>query len=87
MFRFGLAVGSMLGLLTGLEIGLIQVAPRQWMKEFLQYTEGKDSKTKSRLAASYRWPNEDFSLVKSHNRADALFLAEFARKHKQSGST
>lgn len=83
MFRFGNALGVMQGLLSGMEISFISPTPKKWMREMVTDVEGVDGKARSVLAASRIWPEMDFSKKSSHNIADALLLAEYARRiHK-----
>lgn len=83
MFRFGRASGQVEGILLGLGIPVMLVSPKTWAKLFHPFVDGQDSKAKSVLAASMRWPEVNLPLKKDHGKAEALLIAEFCRKYNR----
>lgn len=80
-FRFGKATGQLESMLVTLGIPLMLVTPQAWQKRFTRHVEGPDTKVRSVIAASYRWPDIDLPRKKDHNKAEALLLAEYCRMH------
>jgi hypothetical protein len=77
-FNFGFGVGLWMGLLSGLMISRVRVRPQVW-KGYLTLPADKQA---IRLAAIQRWPAAAnmLKLKKHHGRAEALWLAEYARQ-------
>jgi crossover junction endodeoxyribonuclease RuvC len=79
-FNFGLGYGEWLGILAALEIPHQQVHPATWKDAVMQgCTKEKDS---SRVKAMQLFPKtaKDLARKKDHGRADALLIAEWARR-------
>lgn len=75
-FKFGTNFGIWRGILAALEIPFVLVKPQTWKKEFGLI---KKDKLESLYAARRRWPEVELHLKKHHGRADALWMAEYAR--------
>jgi crossover junction endodeoxyribonuclease RuvC len=77
-FRFGFGAGLWHGIAAGLEIPVITVTPQAWKSYFRL---GKD-KEKSLILARRLFPSCAYKLKrkKDHNRAEALLIAEWARR-------
>jgi len=73
-FKFGRSYGFLIGLLTALQIPFEYVTPQKWQKELCCLTHG--DKNISKAAAQRRWPEQKIT----HAIADALLIAEFARR-------
>lgn len=76
-FRVGVSYGMWPLFLMSRSYSVTEVAPISW-KKTMQLT-GKD-KEYARKAAISLWPKADIRLVKDHNRAEALLLAEHLRR-------
>ena len=79
-FHLGFAQGMLEALLTEMGIPYELVRPGRWRKALgLTGTNGNER----RLRAIQMWPAlaEDLRLKKHDGRADALFLAEWGRRH------
>lgn len=76
-FKFGTNFGIWRGILAALEIPFILVRPQQWKKRF---NLNKKDKMESLYAARRQWPQLELHLKKHHGRADALWLALYARQ-------
>lgn len=72
-FTFGRSYGTLRGILCGLSVPLVEVAPVKWQTAFSCRTKG--DKNVSKAAAQQRWP----SLKITHANADSLLLAEYGR--------
>lgn len=77
-FRFGESFGFLQGLLVASGIRYDLVAPHVWQKELSCNTRGNKAVTKMR--AQQLWP----SVKITHALADALLIAEYARRKRQS---
>lgn len=80
-FNFGMGFGIWLGIIAALQIPHEQVAPVTWKRRLmLDMGQEKDA---SRLRAMQLFPQASGSLnlKKHHGRADALLLAEYARRY------
>lgn len=73
-FAFGRSYGFLRGLLCGMRIPVLEVAPVKWQTAMECRTKG--DKNASKAAAQRRWP----SLKITHANADSLLLAEYGRK-------
>lgn len=84
-YRLGESCGNLRGLLTALAIPFVEVRPQDWQREVFRGERrptGKAGKAASRARAQERWPElaEQLRLVRHDGRADALHLAEYARR-------
>lgn len=80
MFSMGVGLGLWRGILAALFIGHEEPTPQRWQKVMLDgMGKGKDA---SRLRAIQLFPQlaDQLSRKKDHGRADALLLAEYARR-------
>ena len=77
-YRFGVNVGTIVGVLTACGIQIKTVTPAKWKKAM---GLGKD-KALSRGLAIKTWPDcsHYFARVKDDGRAEAALLAEYARR-------
>lgn len=73
-FKFGQSYGQLEGVLAGLHITLERVIPRVWQQALGCLTKGKKNVTKVR--AKELFPNTKIT----HANADALLIAEYARR-------
>ena len=76
-FKFGQSYGFLRGLLVGMKIPFESVTPQKWQKEIGCMTRG--DKNVSKAKAQQLFP----SLKITHATADALLIAEFARRTRQ----
>lgn len=79
MFHYGVSYGTMIGILKALRKPYQEVSPRTWKKEFSLFTHNK----KESVAMAIKlFPKVDgyLKLAKHHNRAEALLIAEYARR-------
>ncbi|RWD62553.1 MAG: hypothetical protein EOS36_14925 [Mesorhizobium sp.] len=75
MFRFGVAHGSVLGVLAALAVPTHLVSPGSWKRHFKLDAD----KEKARALAIRLWPASDhFSRKKDHGRAEAALIARYA---------
>lgn len=79
-FNFGVGYGMWLGVLASLRLPYQQVIPATW-KRALMLT-GSDGKDADRIRAIQLYPQAapQLNLKKHHGRADALLLADWARR-------
>ena len=78
MFNYGKSYGTIIGLLRALRKPYQEVSPRTWKKEFSLTHDKKES-----VAMAIKlFPGvaDKLKLVKHHNRAEALLIAEYARR-------
>jgi hypothetical protein len=85
-FHYGQGYGEYLGMLKAMQIPFETIHPTKWKKEFgLLMPKAKlaDKKRASRDKAIELFPKEFERLSKAgnHGRAEALLLAEYARRH------
>ena len=87
MFNYGKGYGIYLGLFIALGIPYAEIQPRQWKKEFSLFKLTKDESLASRKKRSVEMAIRLFpgvanqlKLVKHHGRAEALLIAEYARR-------
>jgi len=87
MFTFGEGYGMLQGILTALHVPFYRAHPRLWQAIVPDRGASKDrAERKARIviAAKRRWPNIDIKLKKHWDRADAAWIAEYARlRHLQ----
>jgi hypothetical protein len=74
MFNYGVGYGAYLGILTALEIPFQEVRPQTWKKAYSLNSE----KSRSIIVAQQLFPGADIG--KKDGRAEALLLAEYARR-------
>jgi hypothetical protein len=84
-YQIGQRCGELRGILTALEIPFVEVRPQDWQKVVFRGEKrpaGKAGKAASRAKAQAMWPQlaHELRLVKHDGRADALHLAEYARR-------
>lgn len=79
IFNYGINYGGYLGMLKALRIPYAEVHPMTWKKEFSLLHQPKDA---SRERAIQLFPQVagDLKRKRDHGRAEALLLAEFARR-------
>lgn len=84
MFSFGRGLGIWEGVLAALKIPVTLVAPVTWKKSMMADMD-KSSKDSSRIRAIQLFPNvaETLKRRKDHGRAEALLMAEYARRIHQ----
>jgi hypothetical protein len=81
MFEFGKGFGIWLGILTSHSIPYEIVHSRVWTRELLKGLPGK-GKERGVAAAKHLFPEWNPSLKKEWQYADAILLAEYARRLK-----
>ena len=77
-YRFGVNVGTIVGVLTACGIRIETVSPAKWKRTMGLTTDKK----LSRAMAIKLWPDQShyFARVKDDGRAEASLLAEYARR-------
>jgi crossover junction endodeoxyribonuclease RuvC len=80
-FSFGRGLGIWEGLLVGCGIPYQKIAPQTWKKQMMA-DMARDNKDSSRLAAMRLFPamSEQLARKKDDGRAEAILLAEYARR-------
>lgn len=73
-FTFGRSYGFLRGLLIAHSVPFVEVSPQRWQREMQCMTKGDKNVTKSR--AQQMWPQTKIT----HKIADAMLLAEYARR-------
>ena len=76
-FKFGANFGAWKGILAALQIPFRTVRPQEWQKGLVPKCEGKST---SIAVARRLFPNMDLHRKADHNRADALLIADWARR-------
>lgn len=82
-FTLGAALGVILGVCSTLERPVTRIKPKEWQAATgVSQVPAKERKNTHRQRAMELWPQleDDLRLVKHHNRADALLIAEAGRK-------
>lgn len=82
-FTLGVALGTILGVCAALDRPMRRIQPKDWQKEVGAYAIAKsERKNAHRQLAIEMWPQLEgrLRLVKHHNRADALLIAEAGRR-------
>lgn len=81
-FKFGTNFGQWIGRLEALGIPFDFVTPQKWKKAMFDSMAREDAKEMSRNRALRLFPQmaEFLKRKKDHNRAEALLLAEYARR-------
>jgi len=78
MFKFGANFGAWKGILAALGIPFRTVRPQEWQKGIVPKKEGT---VKPSLTVARRmFPLAELGRQKDHGRADALLIAEWARR-------
>lgn len=79
MFRYGVAYGIYLGIINAFKIPFMEVHPQTWKKEFGLIKQPKEA---SVVVAKQLFPlcQAGIHLKKHHGRAEALLIAEYARR-------
>lgn len=77
MFKLAANYGAWLGILGTLKIPVRQVLPARWKRG---YVPAKSPKEASLAVARRLFPAASLDRKKDHNRADALLLADYARR-------
>ena len=78
-FRTGRGFGSLSAMLDLINVSWSLVNPNIW-KKAMGVTQDK---TSSLLQARRLWPQADLGRMKDHNRAEALLIAEWARRRSK----
>lgn len=83
--KIGERCGELRGILTAIGIPFVEVRPQDWQAVVFRgekRPKGKAGKAASRAKAQAMWPHlaHELRLVKHDGRADALHLAEYARR-------
>ena len=79
-FKGGEGFGIWKGIITALGLPLELVTPQAWKKAMMAGMSGDKGKGASRIRAKELWPKAELNLVKDHNKADALLIAEHMRR-------
>lgn len=79
-FKFGQNYGMLRAWAAKFEVPFLLVTPQKWQNAILDSDRGSDPKKRSLLFARRYWPAAPLHLEKHHGRADALCLAEYARR-------
>jgi hypothetical protein len=79
VFSYGVEYGKMIGMLKVLDIPFAEIHPNLWKKEFSLFHQPKE---RSVEVAKQLFPSvvDKLTLKKHHNRAEALLIAEYARR-------
>ncbi len=80
MFSMGIGFGLWRGILAALGLPVTHVAPTSWKRD-MGIPTGAD-KGASIVCALQLFPGADLRRKKDHGRADALLIAEYARRHR-----
>jgi crossover junction endodeoxyribonuclease RuvC len=77
-FRFGYGAGLVHGLLVGLDVPVLLVAPTVW-KPAMRLAGGKEGKAMARAQATRLWPHRatSFARVKDDGPAEAALIAHW----------
>ena len=77
VFALGLNFGQWLGVLAGQSLAVVLVRPCEWKKGYVP--AGAD-KSESVAVVRRRWPSVPIPFKKNHGRAEAVLLADVARR-------
>ena len=80
VFSFGTRAGEWAGLLSGLGVPFVIVPPQRWQAAAGLLPSDGDTKARSLAAARRRWPGVDLHRKGDDGKADALHLADYARR-------
>lgn len=78
MFSMGMGFGLWLGMITTMRMPYTRVEPLAWKKKM--GIVAKSDKNASIIRALQLFPSASLTRKKDHGRADALLLAEYARR-------
>ena len=81
MFNYGVGYGTIIGILTALNIPYTTVTPAVWKRALGLTGKPKDA---SRALARAHYPTASLNRVKDHGRAEALLIAEYGRQGRAS---
>lgn len=76
-FSLAYTAGVIEGVVAALRLPREFVAPAIWKKALGLTAKGPDKKALARAMAARYYPEADFTLVKSHNRAEAALIARY----------
>lgn len=76
-FTFGKGFGIWLGIIAAFGLPHEVISPQRWKKAMVPGSGDKDA---GRLVAIRLFPKAELHLKKHHGRADALLLAEYAKR-------
>ena len=82
-WSMGVSMGIVFGVCAAMNRPILRVKPKEWQAELgLSQVKHVDRKNAHRQRAREMWPSLDDSLklVKHHDRADALMIAEYGRR-------
>lgn len=79
-FRYGEAYGIIKGLVVSMGFPVMEVAPITWKSKIVGKGKDKDA---SRMLVIQTFPSlaSEFKIKKSHNRAEAILLAEYGKRY------
>lgn len=80
----GLGYGLWLGILAALEIAREPAYPHVWKRQY-QLIGADKAASRARAAALYPAVRDELRLVRHHGRAEALLLADYARRRDGRG--
>lgn len=82
MFNFGRIFGEALAMVKVSGVPMVRPRPQAWQKDAFRGRPKGNPKETSRMVAAERWPGlrDRFKLKKSCGLADALHLADYARR-------
>lgn len=79
-FTFGVGFGTWLGILAALKLPYDRVPPQRWKRAMLDgMGQGKDA-SRVRALQLFPWMASDLARKKDDGRAEALLMAEYARR-------
>lgn len=83
VFALGMNFGQWLGVLAGFRLPVMLVRPCDWKKG---YVPAKADKSLSVGVVLRRWPDVPIPFKKYHGRAEAVLLADVARREWSKGA-
>jgi hypothetical protein len=86
IFKTGLGYGMWLGVIKGVGLQCMVVAPKTWQKILLKDVPGTDTKGRSRYIAQKKFSNIDFHRKDDHNKSDACLLALYGKIQLDGGN-
>ncbi len=81
-FKTGLGFGILIGVLSALELPFELVAPVSWKKALMADMPKDKGASIVKAKQLFPWLAGDLSRKKDHARADALLIAEYARRRQ-----
>jgi crossover junction endodeoxyribonuclease RuvC len=79
-FSLAYTAGVIEGVVTALRLPRELVTPSVWKKALGLTAKGADKKALARAMAQRYYPEENFRLSKSHNRAEAVLIARYGHQ-------